>query len=77
MNIIKISNLIFKKINFLNTVRINFQHFVFNSILLNIACNSYLNLKNVVQLMNIFKLKECLCIMNEHQISIIIKIKDF
>ena len=63
---IEISNLIFRKINFLSTVRINFQHFIFNSVLSNVTCNFYLDLKNIAQLMNIFKLKECLHTVNKH-----------
>ena len=48
MNSVKVSDLIFKKINFLNTAKIDLQHFIFNLVLLNVTCNSYLDLKNVV-----------------------------
>ena len=70
-------NFIFRKNNFLNTMKIDLWHLIFNFMTFEIVCNSYLNLKNIIWLVSIFKLKECLHIDKENHISAVIKIKDF
>ena len=66
--------LMFKRINFLNIVKLKLQHLNVDFLKTE---KTYLNLKNISHLIKIFKLKECQQLNKEHYVSVIINQRAF